>query len=63
MIYQEDGQGYRAVLLALTLPARIAVDFVFMLFRVGIGTYWFFADSYNGINPADRSPTTTGEDK
>ena len=64
MIYQEKDKGYRVTLLFLTLPARIAVDIVFQSFQTIRGTCWFFLDSLNGIDPAERltpSPTTTGE--
>ena len=66
MIYQERNQGYRATLLILTLPARIATDILFQSFQTIRGTYWFFSDSLNGIDPAERnapSPTDQGEKK
>jgi hypothetical protein len=65
MIFQEDNQGYRLMLLVLTVPARVAVDFIVSLFRSSISTYWFFADSWNGIDPAERNtrPDQQGEKK
>jgi hypothetical protein len=61
MIYQERTQGYRATLLFLTLPARLAVDIVFQTMHTIQGTYWFFSDSLKGIDPADRTTRPQGE--